>query len=77
MRVTMVMWFTCIVATTSVAGPFRAYLGSYGCPPGAAPAAHPRVITRRRCPDAHSGPSRTVIPTHCGQRSGDCGQLAI
>jgi hypothetical protein len=26
---------------------------------------------------ADSGPSRTVIPTHCGQRSGDCGQLLM
>jgi len=24
---------------------------------------------------ADSGPSRTVIPTHRGQRSGDCGQF--
>jgi hypothetical protein len=29
----------------------------------------------RLCAD--SGPSRTVIPTHCGQRSGDCGQLLM
>jgi hypothetical protein len=27
--------------------------------------------------DADSGPSRTVIPTHRGQRSDDCGQLLI
>jgi hypothetical protein len=27
--------------------------------------------------NADSGPSRTVIPTHCGQRSGDCGQLLM
>jgi phage terminase large subunit-like protein len=26
---------------------------------------------------ADSGPSRTVIPTHRGQRSGDCGQLLM
>jgi hypothetical protein len=26
---------------------------------------------------ADSGPSRTVIPTHCGQRSGDCGQFLM
>jgi hypothetical protein len=26
---------------------------------------------------ADSGPSRTVIPTDCGQRSGDCGQLLM
>jgi hypothetical protein len=25
---------------------------------------------------ADSGPSRTVIPTHCGQHSGDCGQVS-
>ena len=24
---------------------------------------------------ADSGPSRTAIPTHCGQHSGDCGQF--
>ena len=27
--------------------------------------------------NANSGPSRTVIPTHRGQRSGDCGQLLM
>jgi hypothetical protein len=26
---------------------------------------------------ADSGPSRTVIPAHCGQRSGDCGQFLM
>jgi retron-type reverse transcriptase len=26
---------------------------------------------------ADSGPSRTVIPTHCGQHSGDCGQFLM
>jgi hypothetical protein len=26
---------------------------------------------------ADSGPSRTVIPTHRGQHSGDCGQLLM
>jgi hypothetical protein len=26
---------------------------------------------------ADSGPSRTVIPTHRGQRSGDCGQFPM
>jgi hypothetical protein len=34
--------------------------------------------SRRATPvSADSGPSRTVIPTHCGQRSGDCGQLLM
>jgi hypothetical protein len=28
-------------------------------------------------PGADSGPSRTVIPAHCGQRSGDCGQFLM
>jgi hypothetical protein len=28
-------------------------------------------------PDADSGPSRTVIPAHCGQQSGDCGQFLM
>jgi hypothetical protein len=27
--------------------------------------------------DADSGPSRTVIPAHCGQQSGDCGQFLM
>jgi hypothetical protein len=27
--------------------------------------------------NADSGPSRTVIPAHCGQRSGDCGQFLM
>jgi hypothetical protein len=35
----------------------------------------------RRCKQldriADSGPSRTVVPTHRGQRSGDCGQLLM
>ena len=31
----------------------------------------------RRLELADSGPSRTAIPTHCGQRSGDCGQLLM
>ena len=26
---------------------------------------------------ADSGPSRTVIPAHCGQQSGDCGQFLM
>jgi len=26
---------------------------------------------------ADSGPSRTVIPAHCGQHSGDCGQFLM
>jgi hypothetical protein len=30
-----------------------------------------------QCLRADSGPSRTVIPTHCGQRSGDCGQFLM
>jgi hypothetical protein len=30
-----------------------------------------------RAKRADSGPSRTVIPTHRGQRSGDCGQLLM
>jgi len=29
------------------------------------------------CLHADSGPLRTVIPMHCGQRSGDCGQLLM
>jgi len=48
-----------------------------------------RKATRRNFPDdlprrrivhpmpADSGPSRTAIPTHCGQRSGDCGQFLM
>jgi hypothetical protein len=31
--------------------------------------------TRITCAD--SGPSRTVIPAHCGQRSGNCGQFLM
>ena len=40
---------------------------------------HPNQITqwKMQLQDANSGPSRTVIPTHRGQRSGDCGQLLM
>src|ERR1700732_1924336 len=38
-----------------------------------------RIRLRHPCwpppSSADSGPSRTVIPTHCGQHSGDCGQF--
>ncbi len=30
-----------------------------------------------RWDNADSGPSRTVIPAHCGQHSGDCGQFLM
>ena len=35
------------------------------------------ILKEIRDRGADSGPSRTVIPTHCGQRSGDCGQLLM
>jgi hypothetical protein len=35
------------------------------------------AITRPVQSAADSGPSRTAIPTHCGQRSGDCGQFLM
>jgi hypothetical protein len=40
-------------------------------------AKHGNVATQAGRKIADSGPSRTVIPTHCGQRSGDCGQLLM
>jgi hypothetical protein len=35
------------------------------------------VENRTGAGTADSGPSRTVIPTHRGQHSGDCGQLLM
>jgi hypothetical protein len=34
-------------------------------------------LVRMSASPADSGPSRTVIPAHCGQRSGDCGQFLM
>jgi hypothetical protein len=34
-------------------------------------------IKKRVTPHTDSGPSRTVIPAHCGQHSGDCGQFLM
>jgi hypothetical protein len=39
-------------------------------------AAHSRSI-QARAASAAAGLSRTVIPAHCGQRSGDCGQFLM
>ena len=46
----------------------------FGLGTGTAAAAPPIDVKALR---ADSGPSRTVIPTHCGQHSGDCGQFLM
>jgi hypothetical protein len=59
--------------------------GSCGCPSGREVAlplgqAWPSVRCRKSgagVRTADSGPSRTVIPAHCGQQSGDCGQFLM
>ena len=34
-------------------------------------------VFQEKASGAESGPTRTPIPAHCGQRSGDCGQFLM